>query len=182
MKNLLKESRHYDHGNKYKGIDDLRYLFDEDEDEDEDYYETKLINTAFKNNYSQYETTSDRKNMLPPSEYLEKIEPGLIDLINKHKNDSWKIQLTMKIIFTPIADFNFNKALYVKTKIVEVMMGSNTNEIVKELSESIIRKYQELMEYSTKNSGLILEDVELMNYDINRITINRGGSYTEYPI
>ena len=49
---LLKDSRHYDHDNKYKGIDDLRYLFDEDEDED--YYEPKLINTAFKNNYSQY--------------------------------------------------------------------------------------------------------------------------------
>ena len=33
------------------------------------------------------------------------------------------------------------------------------------------------MEYSTKNKGLILEGVELMNYDINKITINRGGSY-----
>ena len=29
------------------------------------------------------------------------IEPHLIELINKHKNDdSWKIQLTMKINFT----------------------------------------------------------------------------------
>ena len=33
------------------------------------------------------------------------------------------------------------------------------------------------MKYSTKNSGLILEGVELMNCDINKITINRGGSY-----
>ena len=37
------------------------------------------------------------------------------------------------------------------------------------------------MEYSTKNSELILEDVELMNYDINKITINRGGSCTINP-
>ena len=37
------------------------------------------------------------------------------------------------------------------------------------------------MEYSTENSGLILEGVELMNYDINKITINRGGSYNEFP-
>ena len=59
-KYLLKESRHYGHDTKYKGMDDLRYLFEEDEDED--YYEPKLINTAFKNNYSQYQTTSDRKN------------------------------------------------------------------------------------------------------------------------
>ena len=67
------------------------------------------------------------------------------------------------------------------TKNVEIMMGSDTNEIVKELFESIIKKYQELMEYSTKNSGLILEGVELMNYDINKITINRGGSYIKSP-
>ena len=87
----------------------------------------------------------------------------------------------MKIIFTPIEDFNDKRALYVKTKNVEIMMGSDTNEIVKELFVSIIQKYQELMEYSTKNSGLILEGVELMNCDINKITINRGGSYIESP-
>ena len=102
-KYLFKESRHYDHDTKYEGIDDLRYLFDEDEDED--YYEPKLTNSAFKNNYFQYQTTSDRKNILPPNEYLKMIEPGLIKLINKHKNDNWKIQLTMKIIFTSIEDF-----------------------------------------------------------------------------
>ena len=66
-----------------------------------------------------------------------------------------------------------------RQKNVQVMMGSDTNEIVKEIFESIIQKYQELMEYSAKNSGLILEGVELMNYDINKTTINRGGSYTE---
>ena len=45
-KYLLKESRHYDYDTEYKGIDDLRYLFDEDEDEN--YYEPKLNSTALK--------------------------------------------------------------------------------------------------------------------------------------
>ena len=54
--------------------------------------------------------------MLPPNEYFEMIEPGLVQLINKQKNsDNWKIQLTMKIIFTPIEDFNDKRALHVKT-------------------------------------------------------------------
>ena len=87
----------------------------------------------------------------------------------------------MKIIFTPIEDFNDKRALYVKTKNVDIMIGSDTNEIVEELFELIIQKYQELMEYSTRNGGLILEVVELMNYDINKITINRGGSYIVSP-
>ena len=96
----LNNLEEYDHDTKYKGIDDLRYLFDEDEDED--CYERKLIYTAFKMNYCQHQTTSDRKNKVPQSEYSKTIEPGLIKLINKHKNGNWKIQLTMKIIFTSI--------------------------------------------------------------------------------
>ena len=59
-------------------------------------------------------------------------------------------------------------------------MGSDIDEIVKNLYDSLIHKYEELMEYSTKNSGFNLEGVELMNYDINKITINRVGSHTEY--
>ena len=141
-------------------------MFDEDEDKDKDYCDSKLINAAFQNNYSQYQTTSDRKNMLTPNENLKKIEPS---------------QLPMKIIFTPIEDFHDKRALFVKTKNVEIILGSDTNEIVKELFESIIQKYQELMKCSTKNSSLILEGVELVNYDINKIAINRGGSYIESP-
>ena len=57
-KYLFKESRHYDHDTKYKGIENIRYLFDEDENKD--YYKPKLINTAFKNNSLQYQTGSDR--------------------------------------------------------------------------------------------------------------------------
>ena len=37
------------------------------------------------------------------------------------------------------------------------------------------------MECSTKSSSLILEGIELMNYDINKITFNRGSSYIESP-
>ena len=69
-----------------------------------------------------------------------------------------------------------------RQKNVEIMMGSDKNDIGKELWESIIQKNQELMEYLTKNSGLILEGVELMNYGINKISINRGGSYIESPM
>ena len=69
-----------------------------------------------------------------------------------------------------------------RQKTVEIMMGSDTNDIGKELLESIIQKNQELMEYLTKNSGLNLEGVELMNYDINKISVNRGDSYIESPV
>ena len=103
-------------------------------------------------------------------------------MIIKHKNDdNWKIQLTMKINITPVQDFNDKKSLYVKKKNVVIMEGSEVIETINEIYDSLIKKYQELLEYSTKNSGLILEDVESMVYDINKTAINRGGSYIESP-
>ena len=48
-----------DYDTKYKGIESIRYLFDEDENKN--YYKPKLINSAFKNNYLQYQTGHDRK-------------------------------------------------------------------------------------------------------------------------
>ena len=94
-------------------------------------------------------------------------------MINKHKNNNWKIQLTMKIIFILVGNYDDKRSLYVKTK--------NTDEIVKELFELIIQKYEELIEHSTKNSGLVSQGVELMEYDINQITINRVGYYIKSP-
>ena len=78
-----------------------------DEDKNEDYYDPKLINTAFKIITFIMRVVQIEKNMLSPDEYFKMIDPHLIELINKHKeDDSWKIQLNMKINFTPIQDFN----------------------------------------------------------------------------
>ena len=57
-------------------------------------------------------------------------KPNLTKLINKKKNsDNWKIQLTMKITFTPIEGFNDKMALYIKTKKVDINKRYDVNEI-----------------------------------------------------
>ena len=60
-------------------------------------------------------------------------------------------------------------------------MGSDTDEIVNELFESLIQKYEELIKHLNKNSGPVLQGVEWMEYDINKVTIHRVGSYVESP-
>ena len=80
----------------------------------------------------------------------------------------------MKIIFIPVGDYNDERSLYVKTENVEIMMGSDTDEIIKDLYDSLIQKYEKLIKHSTKH-------FELMSYDINKIIINRVGSYIESP-
>ena len=72
--------------------------------------------------------------------YLEKIKPNLIKLMNEHKNDNWKIHLTMKLIFIPGVNYNGKRSFYVKTKDVEIMMSSDTDEIIKDLYDSLIQK------------------------------------------
>ena len=53
----------------------------------------------------------------------------------------------MKIIFTPIQDLNDERELFIKTKNVEITEGSDTYEVLNELFDLMIQKYQELLEY-----------------------------------
>ena len=130
-----------DHDTKYKGVTDIRYLFKKDKDSDEDYYRLELINTAFKNNYFHYQTGSNGKHMLSPNEYFKKDKPALIKLINKHKNShSHKIQLAMKVILTPIQVVNDERKLFAETKNVEMIHGSNSDEVFNELLDSLTQK------------------------------------------
>ena len=78
-----------------------------------------MVNTAVKNNYFHYQTGSNRNHMLSPNEYFKKIKPALIKLKNKHKNDSHKIQLTMKVIFTPFQEINDEREFLLKQKFLK---------------------------------------------------------------
>ena len=64
-------------------------------------------------------------------------------LINgKKKNGEWKIQLIMKINFISSTNFTESRDMYSKSDNFEIMMGGNTNEIIRNLFKSILRKYQ----------------------------------------
>ena len=52
---------------------------------DEDYYKPIIANSAFKNNYIQYESKGNKEKTLATSEYLDMIRPYLSDIINDHE-------------------------------------------------------------------------------------------------
>ena len=82
---------------KYRGIKDIKDLFDLSINED--YYKPIIVKSASNNNYIQYESKGDKK--LTIKEYLSMIEPYLVDMINYYKNkDEWKTQLTAEINFS----------------------------------------------------------------------------------
>ena len=110
---------------------------------DKDYYKPTLVKSGYNNNYTRYESKRDK--MLTVKEYLGLIEPYLADMINYYKiKDEWKIQLTAEINFTSLTpDLDEVRIMHTKSDNKEVMVGSDTNEVIKELLKSFLQRYQE---------------------------------------
>ena len=63
----------------------------------------------------------------------------------------------------------------------EFMNGDDTDEIIKELFESFLQKYEENLQNKMKGSDFEFDDVNFLYYDFNKISLNRGGSYIGSP-
>ena len=102
--------------------------------------------------------------------------------IIKHKTQSeWKIQLSMAINFISSKDSDETRIMHVKSNNVEILMGSETNEIIEELFKSFLQRYQEGLEETMRGSEFIFDSVEALYYDLNKISLSRGGSYINCP-
>ena len=106
------------------------------------------------------------------------IRPYLSDLINDHKIQGvwkvylgnkiidfkpqieWKIQLTVKINFISSKYSEETHNMSTKRDIVEIMMGSETDEIIEKLFKSLLQLYQEKLEEPMKGSEFVFDSVE----------------------
>ena len=63
------------------------------------------------------------------------------------------------------------------------MMGSETNDFIEELCESLLQKYQEELEESMRGgSDFIFDSVDLLYYHLQKTSLSRkGGSYIDSP-
>ena len=116
-KSLSPLKKYYDHDYaKYMGIRDVGNLFNHSTDKY--YYKPIKTESAFNDNYTEYENNEDKFKNLSAKKYLNMIRPYLSDIINNHKTPKkfrfhsrnevidyktqfrkWKIQLTMSIDF-----------------------------------------------------------------------------------
>ena len=64
---------------------------------------------------------------------------------------------------------------------IEIMMGSETDEIIEERFESLLQRYQERLEESKKGIDLVFDTVDTLYYNLNKISLSRGGSYIDSP-
>ena len=68
-----------------------------------------------------------------------------------------------------------------KSHNIEIMMGNEIDEIIEELFESLLQKYQERLEESMKGSEFVFDRVDLLYYKVHKISLNRGRSYIDSP-
>ena len=127
------------------------------------------------------------------------IKPYLSDLINKHKthglaryhsgnkswlektSSEWKIHLTMAINFVSSKDSDETRTMHTRSNNVEIMVGSETNETIKDLFESFLQKYQEGLEESMRGSEFVYDSVDVLYCNLNKVRLSRGGSYIDSP-
>ena len=100
---------------------------------------------------------------------------------SKKKNGEWKIQLNIKINFISSTNVIESRDMSTKSDNIEIMIGGNTNEIIKNLFDSLLKRYQEGLQVSMRGSEFAFDYVESLNYIFHKIDLKRAGSYIETP-
>ena len=108
------------------------------------------------------------------------IRPYLGDLINDHKpiddddigRTEWKSQLVIQN--SCISTSEETRTIYSKSELVEIFMGSDTEEVIDALFNTLLQKFQLPQETSNnKGSEYIPESAELLYYHFQKIIIHK---------
>ena len=93
----------------------------------------------------------------------------------------WKIQLRMTINFISSKDSDETRTRRTTSDNIEIMMDNETDDITEELFKSCLQIYQEGLEESMRWSEFVFDSVDLLYYKLNKIILNRGESYVDFP-
>ena len=87
----------------------------------------------------------------------------------------------MKINFISSKNFIDTRNMHSKSDNAEIMRGVDTDEIIKNLFNSVLQRYQKGLEEPMRASGFIFDYVESLNYIFHKVDLKRSGSYIEAP-
>ena len=87
----------------------------------------------------------------------------------------------MRVIFVSFIDKNETQVMHTKSDNVKIMNGTDTSDAINELIDSFTTRYQEGLETKMKGSSYIFEHVDLLEYNLHKINLNRGSSYIDSP-
>ena len=109
----------------------------------EDNYKPLKIGNAFSSKCTEYKSTGDKDKTLSIKDYLDEIKLYLSEIINDHKTkDEWKIHLTMTVNFFSSKDSEKIRTMHSKSDNIETLIGNETDEIIEDLFDSFLQRYQ----------------------------------------
>ena len=158
----------------------LDHLFNEEDD----YYKSREVKNAFDGSYVLYKSKGNKDDdiRLALYEYFDIITPYLRDMMDDHKaKDEWKIQLSMRIILVSFTDANETRDIYTKSDNVTIMSGIETEDVINELFNTFRKRYQGGLETKMKGSSYTFERIDLLEYHLHKISLNRGSSNINSP-
>ena len=108
------------------------------------------------------ESKGDKDKNLSPEEYFDMIRPYL------------------NFNFIPTKDSGETRTTHTKSRNIEIMMGSETNDIIEELHKVLLRNYQK-GEESMRGSEFVRDSIDSLYYHLPKISLKRGRSYIDSP-
>ena len=78
----------------------------------------------------------------------------------------------MEINFFPSKDSEETRTMSTKTDNIEIMMSNETDEIIEELFESLLQRFQEGLEESMTGTEFIFDSVNVLRYKLLKIKLN----------
>ena len=85
----------------------------------------------------------------------------------------------MHVNFSYSKDTGETRTIYVWSDNAKIMVGNETDNIIRELFESFLDNYQKEEQIMRGGSDFIFESVELIDYHLHKISLKRGKSYIE---
>ena len=86
----------------------------------------------------------------------------------------------MKINFISSKDSNETRTMHTASDNTEIMISNKTGEIIENFL-NLLQKYQERLEKSMRGSKFVFDIIDLLQYKLHKISLNRGGSYIDSP-
>ena len=160
----------------YYGLNDLEYTFGDLDD----YYMPILAKESFDGNYQMYTCRGNKERNMYINEYLEKIKPYLVSLINKKKTSNQKLQLDIAINLILLTKSD-RITFYVKSKNIECYPSDNSEDILNQLIDSLLEYFNDKLMICRTDSGYVFESIEGFSIHFHKIDLKRGSSYIPAP-
>ena len=92
------------------------------------------------------------------------------------------MQLTIEVNFISLKPgSDETRIMYTRSDNIEIMFGDDNDDIIEQLFESLLQKYEENLQNKMRGSEFEFDGINFLYYDFNKTSINRGGSYIDSP-